>query len=31
VVSAHAVALLLAFLSDALGRLAAWITGDNWR
>jgi hypothetical protein len=24
------VALILRFLSDALGRLAAWIAGDDW-
>jgi hypothetical protein len=26
----YAVALLLSFLSDALGNLAAWIAGDDW-
>jgi hypothetical protein len=26
----YAVGLLLDYLSDALGRLAAWIAGDDW-
>jgi hypothetical protein len=26
----YAIALLLDFLSDALGRLGAWIAGDDW-
>jgi hypothetical protein len=27
----YTIALLLDYLSDALGRLAAWIAGDEWR
>jgi hypothetical protein len=26
----YTVALILSFLSDALGSLAAWIAGDDW-
>jgi hypothetical protein len=26
----YTIALILSFLSDALGSLAAWIAGDNW-
>ena len=26
----YTVALILSYLSDVLGRLAAWIAGDDW-
>jgi hypothetical protein len=27
----YTIALLLDYLSDALGQLAAWIAGDDWQ